>query len=160
MKEPKLPDTGAAEVEYWDRVRVLAGDAPHRFGVELWIHLSSQDGRKVGCVTDYTVEWRERNQAMLDESPATPLLMHREAAQELLDNLWNMGLRPHNLKDDSRLVEALQFHLQDAVKVRDMALPLALDQQQRVRARILTVPEGMLDSDTAQKLTEFVEGRE
>lgn len=137
----------ARNVEYQDEVRVRAGDNPCRFGVELWVHLyrhpdrMGQEGTHA-VVSSYQVQ--EVDPRMM-ESPAEPLLLRREAAQELLDDLWHAGIRPTNLKDDSRLVETLQEALADAERVRDQVLPLALRERMVTDTRPVRLFDGEVE---------------
>lgn len=134
------------ELEYEDQVHVNAAYNPMRFGYELWMYTMPQDPRRTdgAVVVGYMLQDHDMRGA--EQSPAVSLVVREEQAQKLMDDLWNAGLRPRNLKDDSRLVETLQTALLDAKVVRDMALPLAL----RGRPRLPVIVDGTGMSEAAQ----------
>lgn len=45
--------------------------------------------------------------------------LEREAAQQLMDDLWTAGIRPTHAKSGDDLIEALRAHVTDACAVRD-----------------------------------------
>jgi hypothetical protein len=51
------------------------------------------------------------------------------AAEALMADLWNAGIRPRGAREAADLVEALKTHRDDAIKVRDQALGIALAPQ-------------------------------
>ncbi len=151
-------DIKRRDLDYRDQVHVSAAYNPMRMGVELWVYTVHQDPQRHDGAAVVSYQLQDHDPRGAEQSPAVPLVLREEAAQKLMDDLWNAGLRPKNLKDDSRLVETLQEALTDAKQVRDMALPLALSHQ--TRARVLVAPEGMLSPDMLEALVRFVEGKE
>jgi hypothetical protein len=46
-----------------------------------------------------------------------PLVLDEKSAQNLLQELWNAGLRPNNGEGTSAQVDALKYHLEDMRKL-------------------------------------------
>jgi hypothetical protein len=48
-----------------------------------------------------------------------PVRLRMEEAQELMNELWNAGLRPHDVRDINDVVSAKDKHIDDLRKVLD-----------------------------------------
>lgn len=93
---------------------------PHGFVVEIFANFYADGARHAGEPVDF--------RTLEPGAPAEPILRLTERqAQQLSTDLWNSGIRPDQAKDSTELVEALKLHRDDAVKVRDRALDIALD---------------------------------
>lgn len=90
-----------------------------RGGIELYADVDH--GERVAVAQPVSFEVRERN---LIRDPM--LVLTEQQCEALMSDLWNAGIRPKQAKDSTELVAALKHHRDDAVKVRDQALGVAL----------------------------------
>ena len=68
---------------------------------------------RIGVVTDYIFTAIEHGQMM----PETPLRVEYTAAQELMDSLWECGLRPSEGSGSAGSLKATENHLSDMQKL-------------------------------------------
>jgi hypothetical protein len=81
------------------------------------IHVLREEWRQGPVVVEalaaysQTFEFRQIEEGSLP--PAAPFRLQREHAQQLMDDLYRAGLRPHDAQATAGQVEALQAHLAD-----------------------------------------------
>lgn len=72
------------------------------------IHLYRRDGKEVSVLTGLEFKPREINKL-----PEEEILLPIETAQELMDSLWQCGLRPSEGSGSAGALSATQNHLKD-----------------------------------------------
>ncbi len=84
--------------------------------IELYFARVVPNSTAVEYVTDVIIESADPG-AELSYEPGIPL--EREAAQQLMDDLWLAGVRSIHAKAGDDLVEALKAHVVNACAIRD-----------------------------------------
>lgn len=93
--------------------KVLAQPVPWRGGVEIWIGAVPVPSTDKIAVIDKII-WKE---SVNDDSDDAPLTLTYQAAQKLIDDLWNCGLRPGEGSGSAGALKATQGHLEDMRKL-------------------------------------------
>lgn len=93
-----------------DELVIYANHEPIQAGFSVWlIAKSSEDPDHVGIVTNLTMENVHRAEA----TPQPTFVLKDEAARNLMDQLWNAGLRPTNYEDLRGEISAQREHIKD-----------------------------------------------
>ena len=87
-----------------NKIKVSAQYKPMQDSVELFIHTSDAYCTKI--------EMKHDDNLGSYHIPAS-LEINRDMAQRLLDQLWNIGLRPYNNKYGDEVVKTMANHLDD-----------------------------------------------
>lgn len=95
--------------------KILAQPVPWRGGVEIWIGATPVPSTDKIAVVDKII-WKEQGHSDPD-SDSAPLTLSYQAAQRLMDDLWNCGLRPSEGSGSAGALKATQGHLEDMRKL-------------------------------------------
>lgn len=80
--------------------------------IEIHAYILSGDGERVALPSQ--IEWKQEKRDEVDGISHPPLLtLHREAAQQLMDEFWAAGVRPSNGEGSSGQLAATERHLSD-----------------------------------------------
>lgn len=94
-----------SQLKFFAQRTPLAGE------IALYAAQDGDDGRR-GVVQNLTLEWRERGEM------ARPFVhLDYDSAQQLMDELWNCGLRPSEGSGSAGALAATQRHLDDMRKL-------------------------------------------
>lgn len=80
----------------------------HNNSIVLYFYIKEQDG-KVSYLSDIVMTTQE----VTAVEPSDVLTVPRETAQELMDSLWQCGLRPSEGSGSAGSLKATQDHLKD-----------------------------------------------
>lgn len=94
-----------------DKITILASKAPWARSIDLLI-CSSDSQRIVSQATSISFE----------DVPEGTLLeptihLRYEEAQTLMDELWNCGIKPSEMKDDALELKSTKYHLEDMRRI-------------------------------------------
>lgn len=79
-------------------------------GINLFIDDIDLEGGRIGTV--HCVEFVKREN-LFEEGPPAPITLDDHAAQKLIDDLWDAGLRPSEGSGSAGCLAATQKHLKD-----------------------------------------------
>lgn len=129
-----------AEKSEWRGLRLSAERSVPMQAFALYLWVDDRAGRvdpgKTLVGTNVTLETVEVGTF---ERPL--LYMPDEAAQQLMDDLWNAGVRPANVRSMSEIVEAKEAHIQD---LRNVAFRL-LDEAGFKERPVMVAQQGKAD---------------
>lgn len=94
-------------------VRAHAEPKWYSNSIALYFYEKAQDG-KVSYVSNLVMTTAEEGQAF---EPSNALTIPRETAQELMDSLWQCGLRPSEGSGSAGSLRATQDHLRDLQEI-------------------------------------------
>lgn len=87
------------------------------------IHFVAEDGRSVRSIAQPVVFKEDEEDGAYPQPPA--LSLKRDDAQHLMDELWNVGLRPSEGSGSAGSLAATERHLKDMQKLAFHALKVA-----------------------------------
>ncbi len=101
--------------------RAFAARNLRRDTIELYFSRVLPNRSTVEYVTNVIVEQFDAHSSPVGvDEPG--IRLEREAAQQLMDDLWSAGIRSTYAKAGDDLIEALRAHVTDSQKVRDKLL--------------------------------------
>lgn len=101
---------------------------------EIYVRLLKQEPTETGTKRyNAKIEWVEYEFG--DELPYPPIVLDFPAAQNLMDSLWNCGLRPTEGKGSAGALAATERHLKHTIQMLEYAMPSALRKCLRDRMR-------------------------
>ncbi len=110
----KIKDETGGHFESLRDFKILARPVPWRGGIDIWIGATPILSSDKTVVIDHII-WKE-NPDGLNPGDA-PLTINYQAAQRLIDDLWNCGLRPSEGSGSAGALKATQGHLADMRKL-------------------------------------------
>lgn len=91
-----------------------------RLGIALFIGQKSADGERVAFMK--TATFQEQDRSVMPD--ADPLFVDQIDAQNLMDQLWNAGIRPTDSRDKSDVINAKDKHIEHMREVNFRLLNL------------------------------------
>lgn len=89
-------------------IRIMRGYNGGRFNLSVWIDDFSRHTEK--CFTAKPIEFEEKE--IFTETPPS-LMIPTESGQQLMDDLWQAGLRPSEGTGSAGALAAVEKHLSD-----------------------------------------------